>query len=393
MFRWMSVCMVLALLISAVMACNSTPKIVRVAVTMPLGLEIGQDMLNGAKLALEQAGGQAGKVAVELLIADSSDPQGSPVSPDLEKEAALKATQDPTVVAYLGAATSDQAKASMAILNQAGILQLSPSATWPGLTKPGFSPGEPGVYYPTGRRHFFRVVPSDEVQGVAAARWAKMLGVQSVFIVDDGTTYGRGVSGVFEISAQDLGIRVLAYQNFTPNPAPQVISSLADRVNAAQPDLLFVGTSLGNGGSELIKAVRTLNRRLMIMLPDGMVQDQVIAEVGAELMEGIYGTNIVIPPDQLDTAADFYAAYRSAFGKEPPAYALTTYEAMRVILKAIEIAPEPTRKAVLDAVAQLGEFSGVLGNWEFDQRGDVSTAAISRLQVQGGVWAFVGVIK
>jgi hypothetical protein len=36
--------------------------------------------------------------------------------------------------------------------NCAGVVQISPSAMWPGSTKPGFAQGEPGIFYPTGQR-------------------------------------------------------------------------------------------------------------------------------------------------------------------------------------------------------------------------------------------------
>ena len=72
-------------------ACQGKLETVRVAVSIPTGLQVGVDMLNAAKLALDEADGKAGQVPVQLLVFSTSDPEGSPVSPDLEKEAATKA--------------------------------------------------------------------------------------------------------------------------------------------------------------------------------------------------------------------------------------------------------------------------------------------------------------
>jgi branched-chain amino acid transport system substrate-binding protein len=385
----------LALLASLLLtACDGgEPSSVKVAVSMPLGLEIGQDMLNAAQLALDEAGGMAGDVAVEIVELNNSDPEGSPVSAEVETEVARQAVADPDIVGYVGPATSDQARVSMPILNEAYIAQIAPAATWPGLTKPGFGPGEPGIYYPTGRRHFFRVVPSDEIQGEVAARWASQLGFETVYIVDDDTAYGSGVAGIFEVSAQDLDLRILGRGHFDGTaPDETEIETVAVGALSDAPDLVFLGSSVGFGGDQFVAALRGLDPGIDMMVSDGMVQDELITSVGADLTEGIYGTTITVPASELESAADFRASYQEVYDKEPPPFAVTTYEAMSVLLHAIEQAEEPTRESVLTSLSNLGTFSGILGEWEFDSRGDISITTISGMQIQGDSWSFVQVV-
>ena len=384
-------------------ACGNTgERQVKVAASVPLGLEIGEDIRDAIQLALTEAGGQAGNINVELLVLDTSDPQGSPVSPDLEQEAAQKAVDDPQVVAYIGPLASDQAKVSIPILNKAGIALISPAATWPGLTKPGYEPGEPGIYYPTGRRNFFRVVPSDEMQGAAAARWADQLLVKSTYIVDEGTAYGQGVAGIYKLAAQDLGIEILGHESLDPAKVTnEEIETLAANIVAQEPGLLYFGGSYatatvgaaGSVGGKLISTVKSMNPDIRIMGPDALVQDQLIEEFGADLVEGVYGTNVAIPSTELDTANDFVESYQATCGKTPPPYAGGAYEAMNVILKAIEEADQPTREGVLTALKNLGLYQGVLGEWQFDPRGDISLTTISGMQIRDGKWEFVKIIK
>jgi len=369
-------------------------KHVKVAVAMPLGLDIGHDMLNAAQLALDEAEGMAGDIAVELVSFDTSEPDGNPLSPELEKASAVAASDDPAVVGYLGASASDQARASLSVLNEASIVQFSPAATWPGLTKPGFGPGEPGIYYPTGRRHFFRMTPSDDIQGVAAARWADQLGMESVYIVDDGTAYGVGVAGIFEVTIQDLGMRIVDHTAFSADSFTEAqLQALAEKVVESDPDLFFLGSSFGYGGSDFVRVLRSLDKEIKIMVPDGMVQDQIFTDLGEAAVEGIYATNVTIPAEKLRTADAFRERYQSAYGKEPPPYAVNAYEAMQVLLLAISRAETPTREHVLDAVANLGEFSGVLGTWSFSPAGDISLSVISGLQAHHGAWTFVQVLQ
>ena len=391
--RILPISIILSLILTA---CGdiSGPSKVKIAVSLPLGLDIGPKLQNAAQLAIDQANGKAGDLTVELLVFNISDPDDSPVSPVLEREAATKAAADPSVVAYVGGATSDLAREALPILNEAGMTQVAPYATWPGLTKPGFNPGEPGIYYPTGRRTFFRIIPSDEVQGEVATRWADRLGVETVYLVNNEKAYGRGIAGIFEVNAPDVGLRVVGTDSFESDSAsPQALTTISEQIIEADPHLLYLGASIATGGKEFLATFRELNQNIQIMVPDGMVQDQLIDDLGKDMVEGIYGTHVVVPVEQLKSARDFVESYQAVYGEEPPLYAVTTYEAVNVILSAIEQADEPTREGVLEAMKNLGEYSGILGEWHFDERGDISLTAISGMQIRDGEWAFVKIIE
>jgi branched-chain amino acid transport system substrate-binding protein len=393
--RFLVVCIVLGLLATACSG-DTGPKSVKIAISVPLGIGIGHNMLNAAQLALDEAGGKAGDVTVELVVLDSSDPNGSPISTEFEEQNANGVIADETVVAYIGPLASSQSKESMPLLNEASITQISASATWPGLTKPGYGPGEPGIYYPTGQRHFFRVVPSDEVQGAASARWANEFGVQTVYILDDTTAYGSGVAGIFELTALDLGLEVLAHESYDRFEGTAAeYGALATRVVEADPDLVYLGGSAAEAGDEIIRVLREAGPDLQIMGPDAVAVDDLFDYPGADVVEGMYGTAVAIPADQLGTAeaAQLLANYQATYDEEPTPFGVATYEAMKVLLYAIERAEEPTREGVLDSMRNLGNFSGAFGVWHFDARGDTAITAISGMQIQDGAWQFVQVVR
>jgi branched-chain amino acid transport system substrate-binding protein len=380
------------------MSCGSFgPKAVKVVVSLPLNLEYAMGILNAAQLALKKANGKAGNVNVELLILTESDPNGEDISATFEQKNAEQATKDTSVVAYLGPANSSMARISIPILNEASIVQISASTTWPGLTKPGYGPGEPGVYYPTGRRTFFRTVPSDELQGAAAARWAAQLGYKSAYIVNGTGPYEQGVAGVFEITAQDLGIQILGKDTFPieGEVTAEQLKAIVEHVLAANPDVVYLGGDSGANGDFPVRALREANATLPIMGPDGLVVDDLIKNLGADLLNNMYGTTVAIPADKLDTpaAADFVSSYRAAYGKIPSAYDAASYEAMNALLYAISRAKQPTREGVLDAMQNLGDYSGIFGTWHFDKQGDISLVGISGMQVQNGAWVFVEALK
>jgi branched-chain amino acid transport system substrate-binding protein len=372
-------------------------KTVKIAVSLPMGLEYTKDMLNAIRLALTKAEGKAGNVKVEIVTLSYSDPDGDALSAKLAQQNAEDATKDPSIVAVLGPANSSMAKVIIPILNEASIAQIGLTTTWPGLTKPGYGPGEPGVYYPTGRRNFFRTVPSDELQGAAAARWAVQLGYKNAYIINGEGSYEEGVAGVFELTATDLGMRILGRDTFpiTGQVSPEQLQVIVEHVTAANPDIVYLGGSFGSNGELPVQALRKANATLPILGPDGLQVDDLIKFIGPDLANNIYATTVALPVDKLGTpaASDFFTSFQTAYGKKPSAYDAASYEATNALLYAIGRAKQPTREGVLDSMQNLGDYQGIFGTWHFDQQGDISFTGISGMQIQNGAWVFVEALK
>src|SRR5215510_4278675 len=97
---------------------------------------------NGAKLALEQAGGKVGNFTIKFNPLDDSTAQAGNWTPEAESANARKAAQDSSTAFYLGTFNSGAAAISIPILNQAGVPMISPANTAVGLTtnQPGSNP-------------------------------------------------------------------------------------------------------------------------------------------------------------------------------------------------------------------------------------------------------------
>ena len=143
-------------------------------------------LVNGIKLALEQAGGKAGDITVKYTSLDDSTAQAGAWTPEAESANALKATQDDSTAIYIGTFNSGAAKISIPILSEAGIPMISPANTYVGLTTndPGSEPGEPDKYY-TGARNYTRIVPKDTVQAAALVTLMKQDGCTKVAMTND----------------------------------------------------------------------------------------------------------------------------------------------------------------------------------------------------------------
>ena len=176
-----------------------------------------QTMVNGIRMAIEEAGGRVGDFTIQYEDWDDASPERGQWDPAVEAQNAQKAVQDPDIMAYIGTYNSGAAKIAMPILNKASLVMVSPANTYPGLTKPGTGEAnEPQVYRPSGKINYFRVVPADDIQGEVAAAWAKELGVKKVFVLHDRELYGKGVADVFKRACGRLGIQVVGYEGIDP---------------------------------------------------------------------------------------------------------------------------------------------------------------------------------
>src|SRR5262245_40220265 len=117
-------------------------------------------IVNGIKLALEQADHKAGEFKIKYEDLDVADEQDGRWVAEREAANAVKAVNDDDVMAWIGPYNSGAATISMPILNEARLLMISPAATFPGLTKAGFGRRGPDQYRPSGKVNFVRLVPT-----------------------------------------------------------------------------------------------------------------------------------------------------------------------------------------------------------------------------------------
>jgi branched-chain amino acid transport system substrate-binding protein len=390
MRRWLWCAAVLSIL--ALAACQPrSSQAARVYVSLPLqGPRIGASIWNGIKLAFDEVGNQVGNLDVELVVLDDGDANGQ-WQANKEAENAERAAADPLALAYIGPMNSGAAKISIPILNRAGIVQINPSATWPGLTKPGYVQGEPGLFYPTGGRNFFRIVTTDEAQGPAAAQWAKSEGVVTYYLLDDGEAYGSGITNLFDGYAAQIALRKLGRQSIDKTATDY--RGILERVKEADPDLVFFGGTVANGGGRLLKQLRELGITARFMGPDAMMDTSLIEEAGAAA-EGAMTTFVGVPPSRLTSAAGqkFVQAYRSLYNAEPEAYASLGYDAAQVVIAALEGSATHDRADVLASVRNLTSLTGLSGDFGFDQNGDTTLRQVSGNVVKNGAFAFQQVL-
>ncbi|HEU5103032.1 MAG TPA: branched-chain amino acid ABC transporter substrate-binding protein [Roseiflexaceae bacterium] len=375
---------------------GSGDKIVIVSSLPRTGSSKGQTdtVVNAIKQRLDEANMQAcnGQFSIEYRDWDDATAAKGQWDEATEASNANKAAADADVMVYIGTFNSGAAKISIPILNAVDLVMISPANTYPGLTKPGKGePGEPDKYYPTGKRNYARVVPADDLQGAAAANWAKEMGVKSVFVLDDTQLYGKGIADVFDAKAKEIGLEVLGREGIDGKAADY--RALAAKVVDLNPDLVYFGGITQQNAGQLWKDIRGEGYKGKMMGPDG-ISESAFIEAAGDAADGTYTTFGGVPPDKLEgKAGEWYKAYKAKYNSEPEPYAIYGYESANVALAAIDKVCAKDRAKIRDAVFATKDFQGILGTWSFDANGDTTLTTMSGSQVKGGKFEFVQAIK
>ena len=354
-----------------------------------------EDVIRGEQLALEEAGGKAGETKIKYVSLDDATAASGKWEPGKVSENARKAVGDDTTIAYLGEFNSGASAISIPLLNEAGILQVSPSNTYVGLTRAeGAEKGEPQKYQPSGQKTFGRVVPADHIQAAAQASYMKDEGVTKLYILNDKEVYGKGLADQVEKIGAEQGIEVLGNDGIDVKAAN--FRSLAAKIKSSGADGFFYGGITQNKGVQLFKDVNASNPDIKMFGPDGVAESAFSEKLGSKVEKNVYITNPTLDPKEYPPAAqEFFSKFKSKYGKDPEPYAIYGYEAMNITLEAIKAAGDKAsdRQAVVDAFFKIKGRESVLGTYDIDENGDTTLSDYGGNTIKGGKLTFTKVIK
>ncbi|MCW3017593.1 MAG: transporter substrate-binding protein [Solirubrobacterales bacterium] len=364
--------------------------------SLPLrGASSGQSesIVNSEKLALEDAGGRVGKFIVKYVsLDDSAGPAGW--EPKSVSEAARKAAQDKTTIGYLGDLDSGASAISIPVLNEAGILQISPSNTAVGLTESeGADKGEPEKYYPSGKRTFGRVIPADNVQAAAQITYQHDEGCTSTFLLHDNEFYGKGIVDQVAAKAPARGLQIAGTEPIDPQAVDQ--RSVIEKVVASGADCVLFGGRTQSNAVQLFTELHAALPTAKLFGADGLAETAFTSKLDAAVAKQVYITTPTLDPRLYPPSGqDFFRTYKARFGEDPEPLAIYGYEAMKVMLLAIQNAGDHAndKQAVVDAFFGIKDRDSVLGTYSIDENGDTTLAEYGAATVKNGKLAFQKVI-
>ena len=327
-------------------------------------------MLNGAMLAVEHANVQGPVITNHRFALYPLDDQHSPTQ---AVAAAKKLVADPEVVAVVGHLNSSCTMPASAIYHEAGLLEITPVSSNPQISRQGFDT-------------FYRTCATDDLQGPAAALFiANELKAKRVFVLDDMTTYGRGLANELIKKLGALHVQAMGHEGITQGDKDFV--PLLTKLKSLNPDLIYFAGMFPEGAL-LIKQRAEVGLTSLFMGGDGLFDHVLIDLATPQAAEGVYLTTIGSDIHQIPTAQAFVEAYEAKFSPVG-AYSAYAYEATSIAIWAIRRAGKNDRAAILAAMKQLKDYPGLLGVQNFDSKGDSLIRDIGIFTVKDGRFVFV----
>jgi len=357
---------------------------------------IGGGTEKGVRLAVDQANAShfLGGCTITYLPKDDASVAKGKHDPQQGAQNVQALVSNPAVVGLVGPFNSSVAVAELPITNKAGVAQISPSTTDPGLTLAGTDPAiDTASLKPSGKTTFFRVISNDVVQAeVVSQVAAKELNLKKIYDIDDQETYGQDLSNYFDADFAKLGGTIVKRVHL-----PGTTTDFRAQITEAQglgADGVFFGGVASNGSGILRKQMVDNGFNVQFLSGDGTVDPQFFVDAGAE-GDGAQATSA---PDttKLASAQQLIQQYKARYQQDVVAYSTYGYDCMNILLQAIhdvlvdngaKIPADPTSfRTKVIAKVQAIDYHGTIGETKFDANGDTLNHAFSVYKATGGKW-------
>jgi branched-chain amino acid transport system substrate-binding protein len=345
-----------------------------------------RDMVDAIKLALDDAHGKAGALNVTYVSLDSSTRQNATWTSDNVLANARTAVHDFNAIAYIGDSDSAATALSLPLTNEGGILQVSPTSAYDGLTRPGgVRTGEPERFYPSGHLTFGRMVPPDHVQAAALVDYMKADGVHKLAMLGDRELTGGGIADQVTKIAAASGIQIVDKGRIDATKGN--LSGHAQDIAATGADAFLFAGATDTGAARMFQAVAAATPpRMLLFAASADADTGFVDALSPSVRARMRITTPTLPLRLLPPSARAFATrFEATFGRHPVPEAMLSYEATQAILKAIRIAgPKGNdRSAVIKAFFEIRNRRSLLGTYSIDRYGDTSLSRFAGNRLRG----------
>jgi branched-chain amino acid transport system substrate-binding protein len=339
---------------------------------------LGKDNELGARMAIDELnakgvviGGK--KVKLELLAEDDAgDPrQGTAVAQKLV---------DAKVHGVVGHLNSGTTIPASKIYRDAGVPQISPSATNPKYTRQGY-------------KTTFRVVADDVHLGGTLGKYAvKELRGKSIAVIDDRTAYGQGVADEFEKGVKSAGGAIVG-REFTSDKAADFMAILT-AIKAKKPDVVFFG-GMDSVAGPMLRQMKQLGIDAKLVGGDGVCTAELPKLAAGNMADGqvVCAEAGGVEGVQKKGMEAFRTRFKAATKLDVQVYAPYSYDAVGVLVAAMVKAGSHEPAKYLPVLAQTEGYQGVTGTIGFDAKGDVRNGALTLFTYKAGAREAIGVVR
>jgi branched-chain amino acid transport system substrate-binding protein len=345
----------LALVVVAVacvaVGCGSDPVIGVVLPQTGDASSYGSSIESGMELAIDDAR-ERGTLpeGFQVFWADSGS------SPEQAAAEFRRLVEEHGVKMVLGAATSAEAQAIIPVADAMNVVCLSPSASKPGLAKQS--------------KMFYRIYPSDELEGLAIAKFInERMRTERVHLLVGNEEYVGGIEPEFQkefVKARGgvISARVNLLEDGWENEVQRFLRE--------DPPTVVLVIAYSRETLETIRALRDEGYQGRIITSSAFFTEDILDEAGEDA-EGVF---FPLPPFERTAPTGpiegFVARYLKTYNLAPDIFAAHGYDAMNLAIQAVTTA-RPTETPEIEKALRfgVGDIPGVTGAIIFDDYGDV----------------------
>lgn len=346
-------------------ASSDGSNVIKIATQTPLSggsAILGEAIKLGAQLKLEEEMAKFEELGYKLQL-EPYDDQGDPKK-GVSNSNLIGA--DKSIYGVVGHLNSGVQIPSTEVYEKYDIVSISPAATATDVTDRGL-------------KTVNRIVARDDFQGPAGAEFAvKELGAKNIFVINDKTAYGVGLADAFTAAAKEEGAEIAGEGSITVGEKD--FNGVINQIASAKPDLVYFGGLYSEGGI-LIKQARDKGIDIPFMGGDGLDSSGLV-DIAGDSVVGTYITSVAGSSEASESGKAFQEAYKAKFNKNPESYSVYGYDAMGVLLAAIEKGINdnggklPSKAVIAETVRATQDFEGALTTVSFDDKGDNVNAKV-----------------
>lgn len=350
--------------------CDNVPETIKIGVAQPLSGDqgaLGQDLLNGVKLAVDELNKEGFKVkdkrvTLEIVAVDDRA--------DVETgKVVAKQLVDAGVVAVIGHLNSGVSIAAAPIYAEKHIAELAIS-THPKFTELGFDTT-------------FRLVGNDVLQAKAIGSFsANQFKATKYAIVDDGTDYGKDLASGAAAQLKKSNKEIVLQKSFDDKTTQ--FDELAGQIKAANVEVI-VCTLNDYQVQPLLEALKKVNYTDVQLLGGDTIKTTLVLK-GAGIVKGLFASSPILQPSEFSAGAAFLEKYRAKYKLEPAYASHYTYDAMYVLASAIRRAESADPATIVSTLHKIGGYAPVTGSMKWDDKGEQLYGVIGVYNVRGDKW-------
>ncbi|WP_418422092.1 ABC transporter substrate-binding protein [Anaerotruncus colihominis] len=311
---------------------------------------------------INASGGINGKMIQIDYFDDKSTPKEA-------SNIAQMVTSDSKYIAEIGSYNSTCVLAGAPIYQEAGMVQMAPTAGHPDIT--------------TANDHLFRLQNSNDVEYTWLADVAvNKIGAKKIAIVHLENDSGIVLSEILNEQIPAMGGEVVLTESYVQGQVSD-FSSILTKLKSAAPELIICVTSYNDMGTMLQQA-KQIDLGGVKWVSSGMIYSDDFLKLAGDAGEGVYSMTIFFADNPDGRIAAFTEKYRSLYNESPNYFATNAYEALAMIEAALKNGAGD-RASLYSELLKIKEWDGETGYATFDENRMVNRG-MTVIRVENGKW-------